>query len=475
MSLFANLSSTANTLRAFQQALTVTQNNVANASTPGYASQRQTLSAEPFDPSTGLVGGVTAGEVQSSRDQFAESYVRNSNSQWGASDQKTQSLSYLQTNFDISGTSGIVGALTSLYNGFSNWSVTPNDATARQNVIANAQSTADAFRQTVANVAAFSRNTDAEIGSTVDQANALVDKLRQLNVTIKNGAANDPSVDASVNSALESLSEMMNVTALRQSDGSVDVYLNGQTALLAGASQYPLSVRTSIPASPTPVYPSGTPQSDIVNANGQPVTDQVTGGRLAGLLDVRNRVLPSIQGDAYQEGSLNKLAASFADRVNQLLTGGVVSDGPSPQPGQPLFSYDAANAAATLEVNPSLDASQLAAIDPGPPTRSNGVALDLAALSNPAGAEGRVDGQSYAAFYGSIAASVGSELSNAQTSQAADSNVLSQARALREQSSGVSLDDEAVHVLEFQRSYEAAAKMMGVVDELTQTVIGLIG
>ena len=215
MSLFANLSSTANTLRAFQQALTVTQNNVANASTPGYASQRQTLSAEPFDPSTGLVGGVTAGEIQSSRDQFAESYVRNSNSQWGASDQKTQSLSYLQTNFDISGTSGITGALTSLYNAFSNWSVTPNDATARQNVIANAQSTADAFRQTAANVAAFSRNTDAEIGSTVDQANALVDKLRQLNVTIKNGAANDPSVDASVNSTLESLSEMMNVTALR--------------------------------------------------------------------------------------------------------------------------------------------------------------------------------------------------------------------------------------------------------------------
>ena len=52
--------------------------------------------------------------------------------------------------------------------------------------------------------------------------------------------------------------------------------------------------------------------------------------------------------------------------------------------------------------------------------------------------------------------------------------MLSQARALREQSSGVSLDDEAVHVLEFQRSYQAAAKMMGVVDELTQTVIGLI-
>ena len=286
--------------------------------------------------------------------------------------------------------SGIVGALTSLYNGFSNWSVTPNDATARQNVITNAQSTADAFRQTAANVAAFSRNTDAEIGSTVDQANALVDKLRQLNVTIKNGAANDPSVDASVNSTLESLSEMMNVTALRQSDGSVDVYLNGQTVLLAGSEPVPIERPNLNSCHPTPVYPSGTPQSDIVNANGQPVTDQVTGGRLAGLWTSAT-VSPSIQGDAYQEGSLNKLAASFADRVNQLLTGGVVSDGPSPQPGQPLFSYDAANAAATLEVNPSLDASQLAAIDPGPPTRSNGVALDLAALSNPAGAEGRVE------------------------------------------------------------------------------------
>ena len=46
----------------------VIQNNVANASTPGYASARVNMVALPFDPAGGQSGGVVAGRLQSSRD-----------------------------------------------------------------------------------------------------------------------------------------------------------------------------------------------------------------------------------------------------------------------------------------------------------------------------------------------------------------------------------------------------------------------
>ena len=53
--LFAALQSSANALKVFESALNVTSNNVANASTPGYARQSQGLQALPFDPTLGEV------------------------------------------------------------------------------------------------------------------------------------------------------------------------------------------------------------------------------------------------------------------------------------------------------------------------------------------------------------------------------------------------------------------------------------
>ena len=74
--LLNSLLSSATALGAFDQVLQVTQNNVANASTPGFVKHRQTLLAMPFDPSAGLGGGVRPGDVQSARSLYADQSVR---------------------------------------------------------------------------------------------------------------------------------------------------------------------------------------------------------------------------------------------------------------------------------------------------------------------------------------------------------------------------------------------------------------
>jgi len=70
--LFSALNTSAGALDAFQRVLDTIQSNVANASTPGYARQTMPLEALPFDAGGNLPGGVTTGEMQSARDQFAE-------------------------------------------------------------------------------------------------------------------------------------------------------------------------------------------------------------------------------------------------------------------------------------------------------------------------------------------------------------------------------------------------------------------
>ena len=480
-SLFSILGSTANTLQTLTRALAVSEENVANVSTPGYAEQVQTFTALPFDPGTGLVGGVGSGEIQSTRDIFAEQNVQAQNSQLGTAQQQVSSLTNLQGDFDISGTTGIPAALSALSAAFSSWSVSPNDPTAQQNVIQNVQDVASAFQTTAANVSQIASGNQTQLTGLVGQVNGYAASIAADNAKIQAGDKNDPAVSADIYSNLESLSQVANVTAVTQSDGTVTVLLAGQTTLVAGSQLEAIGAKLSVPAVPTPTFPSAPPNAQILDSQGNDITSTVTQGQLGGVLTVLNQTLPAIEGGSTQQGSLNQLAQSFADAVNGIQTAGNVTDGPPAVAGAALLSYDTSNttnAAASLALAPGATAAGLAAISPAnatgtPPTTevSNGAALSLAGLAT---ATNQIGGQSYTQFFGTIAAGVGSALSTATTNQTTQTSLLAQAQALRQAAQGVDLNQEAVTVTELQTSMDAASKIFTVLDSLTQTVINMI-
>jgi flagellar hook-associated protein 1 FlgK len=45
---------------------------------------------------------------------------------------------------------------------------------------------------------------------------------------------------------------------------------------------------------------------------------------------------------------------------------------------------------------------------------------------------------------------------------------------VREQTSGVSLDEEATRLIQFQRGYQACAQLLSVLSSLTGTVINML-
>lgn len=464
--LLATLGSTAGALAAYDQVLQVTQNNVANASTPGYAKQRLLLEAMPFDMSVGATGGVRAGQIQSARDQYAEQAVRRQTTLLGNAQQNVASLTTLESTLDISGQSGIPLALNNLSQSFSAWAQSPNDTVARQNVLDRAAGLATAFQQTAAALAGARQDTEQQLQGTVDQVNGLVAQLQGFNVQAMRGTRNDPALEAQVNSTLEELSQYVDITALHQGDGSVTVLLNGQTPLLVADRQYRIAYKLATPDTPT--Y-NGRPSAQIVASDGTNITAQSTGGQLGALLDTRNRVLPSLIGDAYQAGDLNKMAKQFADRVNQLLT--------PAQTGVALFTYDttnASNVAQSLAVASSVTAGQLAASDPGPPVVSNGIPLALSALSAGSKAADQIDGNSFNQYFGKMASRVGSALSDAGELQQVQQSAVAQAKNLRQQGSGVSLDEEATILIQFQRAYDANSRLITVLDQITQDAINIL-
>jgi len=470
-SLFANLNSSANALAAFQRSLEIAQNNVSNASTAGYAKQLPTLNALPFQLQAGLLGGVQSGAPQSTRDEFLEQGVRYQAGLLGNYQAQAQSLSGIEPIFDVTGQSGILASLNSMFQSFSAWSANPDSAAARQDVLAKAQDLGASFQQTMSVLSAATDNIDNKVHSTVDQINSLAAQVLDYNVRQAQHEP-DAGLDAHLHDTLETLSSAAGVTARFESDGSVTLLLGGQTPLVIGTHQYSLSASnfdTGIP-----VNPNARPAAHILDANGQDVTANVTSGTLAGLLTVRNTVLPGLQGNSQQAGAIHLIAKKVADRVNQLLASGLT---PAGQPGTPLFTYDASSAvsaARTLAINPAVTSDTLAALDPGPPQVANGIALALAGLGQSNAGTDTINGKPIQDFLNGQTQILGQQSATAAANQNVAQQAVAQAQALRTQVSGVSLDEEAVRVMELQRGYQSISKMISVINGLADTLMTMI-
>lgn len=450
--LFTSLLNATQSLTVYSRALDVVSNDVTNASTPGYVKQTATFEALPFDLSVGLPGGVAAGPVTSSRDPYAEQNVRNQQSSLGLVQEQTSSLSPLQSLFDLSGKTGIGPAVDKLFNSFSALSVSPNDSNARQNVITQAGLVAQQFQNTANGLGQARTQAGDQSQSIVDQINTLAGKIAQINTGLAHDPAGskDAGIDATLNSTLENLSQYVNFSALQQPDGGVNIYLGGQTPLVVLDKSFSIQANNS------------GPQIGVVDSQGRDITSQVSGGQLGGVLDVANNKIPS-----YQSG-LNTLAQSLADRVNTTLSSGV--DVNNTAPVHNLFTYNSsADAAATLAVNPNITTDEIAAALPGAPG-GNGNALALSALANAK----TVNGSTFAQAYGTLGGQVGQDVAAATDNQNTNQQLLTQAQSLRSQESGVSLNEEAERLIEFQRGYQASTKLITVLNSLTDSLINII-
>ena len=77
-------------------------------------------------------------------------------------------------------------------------------------------------------------------------------------------------------------------------------------------------------------------------------------------------------------------------------------------------------------------------------------------------------------FYSSIVSTVGIESFSSQATYSQQEAILLQLNTRRESISGVSIDEELINMIKFQQAYNAAARLIGVVDELLDTVISQV-
>lgn len=456
-SLFSALRTASTALDVFSRSMGNEEINVANASTPGYAALRTNIS--PIGSDGPPAGSLDYVQVTASGDAHADALVRAAFSQAGLSQTLAGQLTPVTQAFDITGASGVLAALQKFSTAFANVSVHPNDQALRSAAIASADRVASAFRQTASQIDNQTRSADDDIRTTVGQINRLAVQIGQYNIKVRGGAPPDSGTDSALRGALDQLSSLVDSTVLRNSDGSVSVLVGGQQPLVLGDQVFALSAA-----------PANQPGSQIVSSGGGggPVSYS---GKLGALLAFRNDTVTQVFGGNGVTGSLNQLAKGFAVRVNSLLSSGYT---PSGSPGVPAFTFDLtddSNVARTIALNPALTQAQLAAASAG---NSNGVADTLAKLTSSQQAADQIAGVSFTDFFSGIAAALGQKLSDANDQSAVDTAAVTSAQSARQQATGVSLDDEAVAITAYQRAYQANAKVVSVIDDLTQTVVNLI-
>ena len=132
-------------------------------------------------------------------------------------------------------------------------------------------------------------------------------------------------------------------------------------------------------------------------------------------------------------------------------------------------TYDAAkNINMGIDDPRKIAASASAATVPG----DNQVALKLAGLENQSilnSGTGTITD-----VYGQLISDVGSKTHSAQIGRTAQETLLNQAKASRENISGVNLDEEAANLIKFQNSYQAAAQAVSVASSMFDALIGAV-
>ena len=454
--LLASLSMASRALAAQQAGLDATGQNIANVNTPGYTRRTVDLAASPPLGPLSAGSGAEVVAIRAERADLLETQLRHEQPAQGREAAMAASLSQIEAALGTPGQS-IDASLTQFFNAFSQLAQDPTSGVARQQVIVQGQSLTHSFNDVASRLASAQRDVDDQVRSSVDQINALATRIASLDASMSGpaGASGAEAVRDNLGVALSSLSKLIDIGVVSRSDGGVDVSIGNGHSLVIG------STATALGVSALPV----TGFADLTSG-GTNVTAAITGGSIGGLLHVRDGLLPGYTTQ------LDQLAFGVATSVNAAHAAGYDLNGTA---GGNFFAplASANGAAAALSVSNAIVANGnliAAAATPTPGDNQNARTItDLRQAVLAGGTTNPVD------TWAALVYRVGTDAQVATNDKASRDEVVKQLQTLRDQVSGVSLDEEAANMMRFQRAYEANARYFSAVETTLNMLMQALG
>jgi flagellar hook-associated protein 1 FlgK len=421
------LSIAVSALRAQTYATETTSHNIANAATPGFRRQRVELkTAFPRAGALGSMGaGVEAARITRATDRLADLRVRGSSAQAALYGTRSELLQKVEDVFGEPD-QGVTKELTATWDAFSALAVSPSDDAARYQVLSALQGVSDRVNEISTALGQLSSDATQRLQSDVAEANSTIVRLGEINKFARMPGGLPADLADERDRALDSLATSIGAQSSIDDDGRVRVTLNG-LALVDGDNATQLTV---------------TPSGSVTHPSG-PVT---LGGTVGGL----QAAVTTDIADAKTQ--LDTFVNGFMTALNTAHATGFT---PSGAPGGPLLSI--VSGKLTVAVT---QPSDLAAGDVAGQAQNGRVADALSQLRTTQGAA-----------YRTVITALSGKVAGIGRSSDTAKSVADAASQSRDSEFGVNIDEEMTDLMSHQRAYEAAAKLVSVVDQMMQTLI----
>ncbi|QQE78116.1 flagellar hook-associated protein FlgK [Alicyclobacillus sp. SO9] len=493
LSTFYGLNLGLSTLEAMKQAQSVVGNNMANASTPGYVRERSVMQEQVALTTTGNAGvagrvgqGVTVESIQRVTNQFVNRQDRANQSNYQMYNVWQQNLSQIQSILNEPSSNSMQNAVDQFFQSWQTLSTNPTDTAARQSVISEAQTLGQTFQTITGQLEAMQSNLGQTVTKQVGQFNQYAQEVANLNkqiVSVKNQGQSPNALQDQRGLLLDKMSQLADVTYQQQNDGSVSVSVgSNKTQVVSGSSFTQLSTSGLVPGT---LVQNGSSAAAPYPSSGFNLS-QIKSGSIAGnvhSLDDASKLL----------GNLDSFLKAFQSQVNQVQHNKNAYDLNGNNLAPVLFtSTVTASGNTVLHVNNAFlqqgGTDLLAASSTGQPG-DNGNALNMLQLQN---AVSHTSGwnTSYASlfnnttlttgfngngtfdqFIGSTVSQIGVEASGVNSEVKTAGALAQQSANLRQSISGVNQDAQAAKMIQYQNTYNAAAKFISVFNQMLQTLI----
>jgi len=467
--LIGGLINAAKSLTAQQAGVQVAGRNLANVNNPDYARQRVILGDRVVaDSRLGSLGaGVEVLGIKQIRDQFLDIAVTRETSQTASLQAQQSALERAQANLGeqvdraadsafigdaTHSTNGISAALNGFFNAFDNLAANPTDAGAKQVLLQKADILANKFNVTDQRLSSLQSDLTAEVDAGVSSVNSLLKQVADLNGAIAQFEIGAPGAAVDLRdqrqARLEELAGYMDFNArsipgsngqiqiVAKDAGGADVVLVDKTAVLGGVSFDGTQL-------------SGGAPSTVLG---------LQGGSLKGQLVARDGAVQQLRDD------LKRTADQVAAAVNAAYSPTGANFFQTP-PGAGLLALDPTLNFNTLKTSATGDAG------------ANEIALavaDVARMSFSTGSGDAIDG-TIGGFFNKTVSGLGQTLAGVDAKLGDQQIVAQMLTNQRDSVSAVSMDEEMADLMKFQRSYQASARVVRVMDELLDGLVnGLI-
>ncbi len=249
----------------------------------------------------------------------------------------------------------------------------------------------------------------------------------------------------------------------------IDVALTADTSqvlvsgVTAGATATTVTLGSAYDASTSPAL-TLTVTSSSGTSTLPDATASAVGGQIGADVYVANTLIgsPDSVGNTGMLGNLDQVAINLANKVNTLQGGGYDNYGNLSTYSIFGTTTGAGDIAVTTQV----------ADDPNYIAASSSASSKLDGSNATSIANLRSD-TTIVPAYQTLVTAVGQEVSQASSNEASQKVLYDAIKAQRSSVSGISLDEETVSLMSYQKAYEASAKFITTIDDMLSTILAM--